>query len=138
MKTRLIEWYRRLKHFEPTRLRAAWAAIVLSAAQLGVTVPTDVDKRVVGILTVICLLLPILQGERTRSEVWSPASAAALAGDFDAVPVGGVVQMVGAQDGGPVVADAAEPGGPDDPDAYAGDPVEDDFGVVDQENGDGR
>lgn len=61
--------WRYVRKMEPARLRATWAAIVLTAGTLGVVIPTDVDNRVVGVLAALAILVPLLQGETTRAQV---------------------------------------------------------------------
>lgn len=61
--------WRYIARYEPTRLRAVWAALVLLAAALGVAVPADVDAKVTGVIAALAVLVPLLQGEATRRAV---------------------------------------------------------------------
>lgn len=65
----LARGYQKFKLLEPARLRAIWAALILTAGTLGITISTDVDGKVSAVLGFLTLLLPLLQGEKTRSEV---------------------------------------------------------------------
>jgi hypothetical protein len=68
-RARLVLVYRYVTRMEPTRLRAVWAALVLTLGTLGVVVPTGLDNRVVGFLAALAVLVPLVQGEWTRAKV---------------------------------------------------------------------
>lgn len=75
---RLTLAWRYVRRMEPARLRAIWAAAVLLVTTLGVTVPTSLDNRVVGVIGVLAVLIPLLQGEATRASVMPEAKAELL------------------------------------------------------------
>lgn len=63
-----------MRHVEPARLRAIWVAVVALAAATGVSVSADFDAKVTAVIGVLAVLLPLIQGETTRSVVYSPAT----------------------------------------------------------------
>lgn len=69
----------RVRAYEPARLRAIWIAILALAGALGFTIPADVDAKVQGAIIAAAALIPLLQGEWTRSAVYSPATAERIA-----------------------------------------------------------
>jgi hypothetical protein len=69
MSARLVLAWRYLRKFEPSRVRAVWAALVLLCGTLGLVVPADIDGKVVAALGALSLLIPLLQGETTRAAV---------------------------------------------------------------------
>lgn len=54
---------------EPARVRAVYTAVVALLATLGVTLPSNVDGWVTGLLAVLAVVLPLVQGELTRAKV---------------------------------------------------------------------
>ena len=69
-----MEILRRLNRIEPARVRAVWTAVVMLLASAGVVVGTDVDAAVTGAIGLVFALLALIQGETTRSVVYSPAT----------------------------------------------------------------
>lgn len=76
--TRITAWlrtaWRRAQHVEPARLRAVWVALVAVAATAGISVSADLDAKVTAIIGALAIILPLIQGESTRSAVYSPAT----------------------------------------------------------------
>ena len=70
----MSEILRRLNRVEPARVRAVWTAVVMLLASAGVSVSADLDAKVTAVIGVLAVLLPLLQGESTRSAVYSPAT----------------------------------------------------------------
>ena len=70
----MSELLKRLNQFEPARLRAFWIALIALLASLGYTVSSDVDARVTAVIGIIAVILPMIQGELTRSAVYAPAT----------------------------------------------------------------
>jgi len=69
----------RLRRVDPSRLTYVWAVVVATAATQGIAVPLDFDNRVRGFLAVLTVLLPLVQGETNRAQVYSPASVDKIA-----------------------------------------------------------
>ena len=69
-----MDWLRNLNRIEPARVRAVWTALVALLASAGVTVGADTDAAVTGGIGLLFALLALLQGETTRSVVYSPAT----------------------------------------------------------------
>ena len=65
---------RRLNRVEPARVRAVWTAVVMLLASAGVTITTEVDATVTGVIGLVFALLALVQGETTRAVVYSPAT----------------------------------------------------------------
>ncbi len=67
--TTLRAMWEQWRLYEPTRLRAAYVAVVALATTLGVALPGDTDPRIAAVLGLLAVVLPALQGELTRSRV---------------------------------------------------------------------
>lgn len=66
-----LDW---LRYFEPARLKAAYVAIVALLLTFGVSIPAGWDERVTAILAALAIIVPLIQGEITRTAVVSPAT----------------------------------------------------------------
>ena len=115
-------WLDRLNKFEPARLRAFWAALILLLATVGVTVSADVDGKVTAVIGMIAVILPWIQGESTRNAVYSPATVEKITHELTTVenvlPTHETENVIG-EDDDDVPAD----------EYYDGDPaVENDYG----------
>lgn len=67
----VLDW---LRYFEPARLKAAYVAIVALLLTFGVSIPAGWDERVTAILAALSIIVPLIQGEITRTAVISPAT----------------------------------------------------------------
>ncbi len=65
----MTDWWARIRNLEPARVRAVWVAIVALLVSLGVTISTDLDAAVSALIVAVFTLLPLIQGEATRSKV---------------------------------------------------------------------
>lgn len=65
----MTEWLQRVRDLEPARVRAVWAAMVALLVAVGVTVNTDLDAAVSALIVAVFTVLPLVQGESTRSKV---------------------------------------------------------------------
>jgi hypothetical protein len=70
----MTDLLRKLNKIEPARLRAFWIALIALLATLGVTVSADVDAKVTAVIGLLAVLLPLIQGETTRANVYAPAT----------------------------------------------------------------
>lgn len=66
-----LDW---LRYFEPARLKAAYVAITMLLLTFGVSIPAGWDEKVTAILAALAIIIPLIQGEITRSAVVSPAT----------------------------------------------------------------
>lgn len=64
-----LDVIRNLRYLEPARVQAAWVAFVAFVATLGFGINQDVNNKVLAGIALLAVLLPIIQGERTRSRV---------------------------------------------------------------------
>lgn len=60
---------RNLRYLEPARIQAAWFSFVAFAATLGFGVSQNLSKQVIAGIALLAVLLPLIQGERTRARV---------------------------------------------------------------------
>lgn len=67
-----MNFLKRLNHVEPARVHAVFTSVVALLASLGFVVGADVENTFGAIMVVVFTLLPLLQGETTRSVVYSP------------------------------------------------------------------
>lgn len=91
MKARLIRIWRWLKldldglrNTEPAKLNAWYVQVVVVLAAAGITIPDIVDRRVGAGIAVAGIVLPWLQGKKTRADVFSPQTVRDL-GDLTAL-----------------------------------------------------
>ena len=73
----MSDWLQRVRELEPARVRAVWTAVVALLLAVGVTVNADVDGAVQALIVAVFTLLPLLQGQATRSKVTTTAKLAA-------------------------------------------------------------
>lgn len=59
---------------EPARIRAAVVAVLALCAALGVVLPFDLPAIAEALILILAVVFPVVQGETTRSAVYSPKS----------------------------------------------------------------
>ncbi len=69
MLARLRRAWSYARRFEPARLRAAWTALGILLTAVGLTIPYDLDGRVMGLITAFGIALTYGQAESTRAAV---------------------------------------------------------------------
>lgn len=75
----MLEKLKSWNTLEPARLRTLWAAVVTVLVVFGVQQVDLIDARAQAVITLVGVIVTVLQGESTRSAVYSPATAEVLA-----------------------------------------------------------
>lgn len=68
---------------EPARLYAGFVAVVTTIGSLAVVTTADFPGWVKTLIVVCAAAAPVLQGERTRADVYAPDTVAAIRGDSE-------------------------------------------------------
>jgi hypothetical protein len=64
-----MEFLKRISVLEPARVRAIWAALVALLFSFGLVVSSDIDNSMSALIVAVFTILPVIQGESTRSKV---------------------------------------------------------------------
>lgn len=65
----MTDWFKRMNTMEPARVRAVWTAVVALLVSAGIVIPANVDDGVKAAIVLFFTLLPMIQGESTRTKV---------------------------------------------------------------------